>query len=120
MIGLLTKITAFFLKLLGRLDADGNTVIDFFEMLIEPGMPAMAEKVGCFSWYFLLILIVAVIVLVVVMVKIRRLEVGPAVAILITVGLGYHAGHGVMIIAFIISLLRALIIWLDQASLKRR
>jgi len=110
MISLLTKLAAFFLKLVGSLDADSNSSIDFFELLAKPGIPALSEKLGRFGWPFIVALLVAVIVLVLVMVGIRRYEVGIAATVLIAVGAGYLAGHGVLVIAFIISVPLAIII----------
>ena len=50
------------------------------------------------------------IVFVLVMVGIRRYEVGIAATVLFAVGAGYLAGHGVLVIAFIISVPLAIII----------
>ena len=104
MINFFTKLTELFLKFTGRLDGDGSGGIDFFEMLIQPGIPVLAEKLGRFGWTFILVLVAVVTVLVVLLVNIRRYEVGNAAAILIAIGLGYFAGHGVMIVALIVSI----------------
>ena len=120
MINLFSRLTEFFLQPVGGgLDGDGSGGIDFFEMLIEPEMPALAEKLGRFGWLFVLALVLAVIALVLVLANIKRLEVGPAAAILIAVGAGYFAGHGVMMIALILSIPLGIILWLDRASRKR-
>ena len=114
MIRFFTKLTEFFLKLVGNLDTDDSGTIDFFEMLFEPGMPTFAEKLSRFGWTFMLALIATVIVLVLVMVIIRRYEVGIGAAVLIAVATGYLAGHGVMVLALIISVPLALFIRRDK------
>ena len=111
MVNFFTKLTEFFMKFAGRLDGDGSGGIDFFEMLTEPGMPSLAEKLGRFSWASVLELIAASIVLGVVLLKIRRHDVGTAAAVLIAVGTGYLAGRGVMTIALIIMIPLAFFIW---------
>lgn len=112
MINLFSRLTEFFLQPVGGgLDGDGSGGIDFFEMLTEPGMPALAEKLGRFSWASVLALIAASIVLGVVLLKIRRHDVGTAAAVLIAVGTGYLAGRGVMTIALIIMIPLAFFIW---------
>ena len=116
MIGFFTRLNEFFLKFAGRMDGDGSGAVDFFEMLIEPGMPALAEKLGRFGWPFIIALAAAVTVLVLVLLKIRKYEAAVAAAILIAVGTGYLAGHGVMIIALILSVPLALIIRLEKAA----
>ena len=103
MLNFLTKLNEYFLKLVGSLDADGSGGIDFFEKLAEPGMPVLAEKFGRFGWYAILALFVASIILVLILVNTRRFAIGIAAAILITVGIGYFAGHGVMMFALIVS-----------------
>ena len=116
MINFFTKLTAFFLKFVGILDRDSSGGIEFFEILIQPGMTALAEKLGRFGWTFILVLVVAVTVLVLLLVNIRRYEVGNAAAVLIAVGISYLAGHGVMIVALIISVPVALIIRLNRST----
>ena len=103
MLNFLTKLNEFFLKLVGSLDMDGNGGIDFFEKLAEPGIPTLADKFGRFGWPFILVLIAVTIVFVFLLINIRRYAAGVAAAILIAVGLGYFAGHGVMILALLIS-----------------
>ena len=103
MLNFLTKLNEYFLKLVGSLDADGSGGIDFFEKLAEPGMPVLAEKFGRFGWSAILALFVASIILVLILVNTRRFAIGIAAAILIMVGIGYFAGHGVMMFALIVS-----------------
>lgn len=103
MLNFLTKLNEYFLKLVGSLDADGSGGIDFFEKLAELGMPVLAERFGKFGWPFILALFVASIILVLILVNTRRFAIGIAAAILITVGIGYFAGHGVMMVALIVS-----------------
>jgi len=106
MIHFLQKLTDFFLKFVGSLDADGKGGINFFEQLNEPGMPDMAAKLGKLCWLAIVALVAAVILLVL-LTNIKRQEVGVALAVLLTVGIGYYAGHGIMIIAFVISVVLA-------------
>jgi hypothetical protein len=110
MVSFFTRLNEFFLRFTGRIDGDGSGAVDFFEMLIEPGMPVLAEKLSRFGWLYILALVAAVTVLVLVMLNIRRVEAGVAAAVLIAVGTGYLAGHGVMVIALILSVPLALII----------
>ncbi len=110
MIRFFQKLTYFFLKFVGKLDADGQGGIDFFEELNEPGMPEWAEKFGKFGWPAIVALIAAVILLVMLS-NIKRHEVGVTLAILLAVGIGYYAGHGILSIAFIIS---AVLVFMDR------
>ena len=103
MLNFLAKLNEYFLKLAGSLDADGSGGIDFFEKLAEPGMPVLAERFGRFGWPFILASAAAIVMLVLMLVNIREFAAGIAAAILITVGIGYFAGHGAMILALIVS-----------------
>ena len=107
MVRFFQKLTYFFLKFVGKLDADGKGGIDFFEELNEPGMPELAEKFGKFGWPAIVALIAAVILLTVLLTNIKRLNAGIALAVLLAVGIGYYAGHGILMIAFIISVVLA-------------
>ena len=116
MVRFFQKLTYFFLKFVGKLDADGKGGIDFFEELNEPGMPELAEKFGRFGWPAIVALIAAAIILML-LTDIKRREIGVALAVLLAVGIGYYAGHGILMIAFIIA---AVLAFLDRPTRSSR
>ncbi|MBQ4252282.1 MAG: hypothetical protein II704_04480 [Erysipelotrichaceae bacterium] len=116
MIRFFQKLTYFFLKFVGKLDADGKGGIDFFEELAKPGMPELAEKFGRFGWPAIVALIAAVILLGM-LIDIKRHDVGIALAVLLAVGIGYYTGHGILSIAFIIS---TVLVFMDRRRQSRR